>query len=100
MRFGLEKLRDYRELIKELANGLLKLDLLNNFESFETNVVISATSEKQIRNQLTFIPSRYIIVSQLGNGLITKSSTEWTKNYLYLYNNGAVEVTAKIIFMR
>ena len=101
MRFSLENLKDLREVIKELAVGLLKLDLVENTESFEVDITISATSEIQIRNELQFVPSKYIIVSQTGNGLVTKSSTStWDSNYLYLYNNGASSVTVTVIFMR
>jgi len=69
-------------------------------EGFEATVTISATSELAIRNELTFIPTRYIILSQTGNGLITKGTTDWTSDYVYLYNNGAVSVTVTIFFMK
>lgn len=100
MKFNLERLRDVALLAKELAIGLTDLTFGDNFNSFEKEVTISATSNVQIRNQLKFIPTRYIIVSQTGNGLITKDSTEWTDNFLYLYNNGATSVTATVIFFR
>jgi len=91
---NLNELKDYLEIF------LKKLDFNDNFESFESTVEIAATSNVTIRNPLTFIPTKYIIVSQTGNGLITKDTTEWTKDNVYLYNNGAVTVTATIIFMR
>lgn len=100
MKFRIEGLKTFKSLVKELALGLRRLDFSNNFESFEVSVEISATSEASIRNQLNFIPTRYIIVSQTGNGLITKGTTEWDNNYLYLYNNGAVTVNATVIFLR
>lgn len=102
MKFNLETLQDLTRLTRELAQGLLKLDFLDNFESFETTVTIpSSTTGYQIVNELSFIPSKYIITSQEGNGLITKSaSTDWTINYLYLDNNGSADVTLTVIFMR
>ena len=101
MQFKLENVRELTKLIRNLANGLVKLDFLENFESFETEVVISASSDLEVRNELKFIPKKYIIVNQEGNGLITKKAdTAWTSDYLYLTNNGASEVTATIIFMR
>lgn len=100
MKFRIEGLKSFASLIKELALGLRRLDFINNFESFEVSVEISATSEAQVRNQLKFIPSRYIIVSQTGNGLVTKSTTEWDLNYLYLYNHGASTVNVTVIFLR
>lgn len=100
MKFRLEKLKDLTSLIKELANGLRKLSFQDNFNGFiKEDVIISATSEKEVRNELQFIPSKYIILSQEGNGLITKGTTSWDLNYLYLYNNGAVDVTATILFL-
>jgi hypothetical protein len=99
MKFRLEKLRDFAALVKELSIGLKNLSFNNNFTSFETTVTISATSEQDIVNELTIIPTKYIIVDQSGNGLITRGTTEWTRDKLYLYNNGAVSVTATVIFM-
>ena len=69
-------------------------------EGFETTVTISATSELEIRNELTFEPTRYIILSQTGNGLITKGTSTWTSNNIYLYNNGAESVTLTVFFMK
>ena len=101
MKFNITRLIDIQKLTKVLDNGLRKLDFANNFESqVAEDIVISATSEASIRNELNFIPKKYIIVSQSGNGLVTKSSTEWTSEYLYLYNNGASEVTITVIFFK
>lgn len=99
MKFRLEQLRDLKGLIRDLSNGLRNLTFGDNFQSFEQVVEIAATTELSIRNQLTNIPKKYIIVDQTGNGLITRSTSEWSNDYLYLYNNGAVTVTATIIFM-
>lgn len=99
MKFRLEQLRDLKGLIRDLSNGLRHLSLGDNFQSFEQVVEIAATTELSIRNQLTNIPKKYIIVDQTGNGLITRGTSEWSNDYLYLYNNGAVTVTATIIFM-
>ena len=100
MKFRIEGLKSFQALIKELALGLRRLSLSDNFEGFETTVTIPATTELSIRNQLSFIPSRYIIVSQTGNGLITKGTTDWSNNFLYLYNNGSVDVTITVQFLR
>ena len=99
MKFRLEQLRDIKGLIRDLSNGLRNLSFGDNFQSFEQVVEIAATTELSIRNQLTSIPKKYIIVDQTGNGLITRGTTEWSTDYLYLYNNGAVTVTATIVFM-
>lgn len=99
-KFRIIGLRDIVNLIKELDRGLRDINFVDNFDSFEVEVTIPNSSELEIRNQLTIIPTRYIIVSQSGNGLVTKGTTTWTKDFLYLYNNGSVSVTAKIIFFR
>ena len=99
MRFALNRINNLRELVWELGAGIYKLSFADNFQSFEKDITIAAASESQIRNELPFIPTRYIIVNQSGNGLITRE-TAWTKDYLYLTNNGAVEVNATIVFLK
>jgi len=100
MKFRLEALKDFRNLVRELALGLRNLTFGDNFRSFETSVTISATSSSVIRNQLTTIPSKYMIVDQTGNGLVTRDiNNTWTVNNLYLYNHGASEVTITVLFL-
>lgn len=100
-KFSIERLREIGTLVKELAIGLRDLNFTDNFTSFSKTVTISATSESQIRNELTTIPSKYIITDQTGNGLVTRSSsTEWNNNYLYMYNHGSNEVTLTIEFLK
>ena len=96
----LQTLKDLYSLIKELSIGLRDLDFDNNFQSFEETIVISATSEYILRNRLTREPSDVIITGQVGNGLITKSTTPWTNTQLYMYNHGAEEVTVKLRFIK
>jgi len=100
MKFNLDRIRDVATLAKELAIGLSKLDFTNNFQSFETTVEIAATTEAKIDNELAFIPTRYIVVSQTDGGLITKGTTSWTNQSLYLYNNGASTATITVIFFK
>lgn len=100
MKFNLERIKDIVNLTRQLAVGLRDLDFTDNFTSFEKTVTISATTEARIRNELNIKPTRYIIVSQEGNGLITKGTTDWTDDFIYIYNNGSVTVTATIIFFK
>ena len=101
MKFRIQTLKDLYSLIKELSIGLRDLDFANNFTSFEETVVISATSEATVRNKLTVKPTKVIITGQKGNGLVTKSPTnEWTDTQLYMYNNGAEEVTVDLLFIK
>jgi len=98
MRFRL--LEDIKSLVKDLNHGLRTLTFGDNMEGFETTVTITATSQLEIRNELTFEPSRYILFSQIGNGLITKGTDTWSKDNVYLYNNGSVDVTITVYFMK
>ena len=100
MKFSLENIFNLRQLIRHLSAGLRRLDLVQNFESFEVTLVIPASSELKFRNQLNFIPTRSILVNQRGNGLVTQGDTAWTRDFLYMKNNGAEEVVATYIFMR
>jgi len=101
MKFRLQTIREFSLLVKELATGLRDLTFGDNFNSFEWNGTITANTEEKIRNTLTITPSKYIIVHQVGNALITAGATEWDGNFVYLKNNDATNsATIKIIFMR
>jgi hypothetical protein len=100
MKFNLTSARDLTDLAKKLAHGLVRLRFEDNMESQkEVGLTITASGTLTIGNKLTFIPSQYIITSQEGNGLITKTGV-WTNKFLYLKNNGAEDVTITVIFMR
>lgn len=100
MKFDIEKIREVARLVKELAVGLGDLNFADNFRSFEKDVTIPATSEARIVNELSFIPTKYIITSQTGDGLVTKGDTAWTDDLLYLKNNGSVSVTLTVVFLK
>ena len=106
MRFGLENLRNLQAVITELANGLTKLSFSDNFSGWEETLVFTAGGTQDIKSRLNFIPSRFIIVYQTGAGQVTAELDGsgipkiWTKNHLYLINNGAAAVTAKIQFLK
>jgi hypothetical protein len=87
-------------LTRQLAIGLRDLSLGDNFKGFEETITISATSEAKIRNQLNFIPTKFIITDIDGNAVISRGSTAWDENYVYLYNNGASSVTITVQFLK
>jgi len=100
MNFRLHGLKILSKVVRELEIGLRNLKFTDNFQSFETTLVISATSEIELSNELKSKPTKFIIVDQLGNGVITRSATnEWTRDKVYIYNHGAVEVTVTLIIM-
>lgn len=101
MRFNLNNIKQLPNLIKELITGFDRLDLLDNFESFETEVTIAPSTVQKIRNELSFIPGRRVIVKQDVEAAISDSSTAWSSDYVYLENhNGSNTVTLKVIFMK
>ena len=100
MKFNLERIEDIINLTRQLAVGLRDLTFGDNFKSFETTIEISATSEAKIRNQLNIVPTKYIITSQTGAGQVTKGTTTWDDNYVYLYNNGGSAVTITVTFFK
>lgn len=87
-------------ILKNLANGLRKLTFGDNFESFEVEVEIAANTEKKIRNELSNIPS-CVIIDPKGNALVTRGSTDWTTDYVYLKNHDSTNSsTVKAIFFK
>jgi len=100
-KFRIETFKKIAPLIKELATGLRDLTFGDNFTSFEYTTTISANTEEKIRNTLTIKPTKYMIVHQIGNALVTAGSTEWDDNYLYLKNHDSTNsATVTVTFMR
>lgn len=100
----IETLNDLKSLTKELSTRLRALTFTDNFASFEVDLIVpgaaAPNNEITTRNQLTQTPSRYIIVSQEGGGLITRGSV-WDSNYISFKNASTSEdATVKIVVMR
>jgi hypothetical protein len=100
MKFNLSKLLKLEDLIRELSIGLKRLNLLDNFDAAEHEVTIASSTEAKIHHGLSFIPQRYLIVSHLGNAVISRGTNEWDLNFAYLYNYGPDSATLKVIFYR
>lgn len=100
MRLRDNQIKSLDALLKELAIVLKDLNILENFRSFQITATIPAGTELRIRNELRIIPKTMIVNKQVGNGLITASTTEWTLDYLYIYNHGASSVDATVTFTR
>lgn len=113
MKFNLSTAKNLSDLISKLSKGLNMLSFEDNMSSFlKENVRIEANSFVVIPNELTFIPKKYIIVAQEGNGLVTKHKLiydaanntsrerDWDLNNLYLKNNGNEAVIITVIFLR
>ena len=115
MKFSLENILDIKNLISELSVGLRKLTFEDNVEGFLVeNVKFRKKEKKIIKNQVDFIPSKFLVVDQAGNGLISRQfaeiraghteeypvAKEWTNSQLFLVNTGSEPVIASIYFMR
>tara|TARA_Y100000114_G_scaffold157282_1_gene188830 strand:+ start:7874 stop:8197 length:324 start_codon:yes stop_codon:yes gene_type:complete len=107
MKFNLTTAKTVVDLVKQLKLGLGKLSLEDNVEGFTVKdlklIPFDSVNPEEtivtIQNKLTFVPKQYIITSQVGNGLVTKTGS-WTQSQLYLKNNGDEEVIITIFFMR
>lgn len=104
MKFNLSISQNLKDLITKLNMGLGKITFEDNMESFKVeNIEITSLETVSIRNELTFIPTKYIIVSQEGHGVVTRSKlngVDWNINNVFLINHGPDTATVTVIFMR
>lgn len=100
MKFSIGRIIDYKQLLKELENGLRKLDFRFNFDSFEINLTFKPGEEIKVTNRLKNTPNYYIIGRQSGEGQIIDGDTPWTSDAIYLKNSGINTITATIVVMR
>lgn len=91
--------------LKDLANGILKINFRDNFQSFIVeDITIPAGTEVSIANQFAKsypgnIPSGRIIIRQrLNDGLVIDGDTKWTENHVYLKNPSASDVIVSVLF--
>lgn len=102
MKFRTAVLNTLPKLIKELGVVLKDISFEDNFTSFTvSDWTIPANTEDKIRNELPIRPSKYLIVKQTGNALITAGSTAWDDDFLYMKNHSATDsATITIIFIK
>lgn len=92
--------------LKELANGLFKVNFTENFQSFTvTNLTIPAGTEMPIQNGFRnsspgVVPSGRIITRQTGNAVIVDGTTQWNANQVYLSNPSANSATITVVFFK
>lgn len=92
--------------LKDLSNGLLKIDFRQNFQSFMVeNISIPAGIEVSIPNQFRnvypgTIPSGRIITRQLGDANILDGNTSWTDTHVYLRNPSANDAVISVLFFK
>lgn len=85
--------------LKELQNGLSKLNFADNFESQTLVVTIPASTTQGYTHNLGVVPSGRLIVKASGSTL-DDSTNAWTSSVVYFRNTGASTVTATIILLR
>ena len=94
---------DITKTLRELAGGLTRLRFTDNFEAFEVEVTIPATSEVPIRNELkskTIPTQRLIVRGGSGAENVVDGDTQWTRDFVYLQNTGGSEVTVTVVFLK
>jgi hypothetical protein len=92
--------------LRELANGTVRWNFQENFQSFEvTNLTILAGQQVAIPNQFKTsdpgaIPTHRIITRQQGDANIIDGTTEWSSSFLYLYNPSGNNAIVSVIFFK
>jgi hypothetical protein len=93
--------------LKQLANGLLKINFQQNFQSFIVkDIVIPPNEEVAIPNQFFEVypgtlPDYRIIVRQRGDATIIDGPTSWNPKLVYLFNTSMTNsATITVIFFK
>lgn len=90
--------------LREVAIGLSRLDLLDNFRAYEwTGVIPKSGTDVIIQHDLGTTP-RYWIVADIQNGgtssSISRGKAAWSGTSVSLRNAGSASVSATVIFYR
>ena len=85
--------------LRELFNGLTKLNFADNFQSFQAEVTIAATSELAVRNELNAVPSGKIIV-KADNNAVVDGDTDNDENFVYLKNPSGTSAKVTVIWFK
>jgi hypothetical protein len=92
--------------LKDLSIGILKMDFLQNFQSFAVNnLVIPANTEVAISNAFNtsypgVIPTTRIITRQQGDANIIDGDNVWTSKTVFLKNPSSNDATISVIFFK
>lgn len=89
--------------LKNVGDGLLKLTLSDNFDSFKVeSLTITNSSTIKIPNGFKnrmrgIIPNQRIITRQTGNGYITDG--DWGADFIEIINNGPSDTVVDVIYL-
>lgn len=102
---GAQPVEDYlsqslRSDMLELVDGLHRIDLEENLESFTYEGVIDAGEELEITNRLSTPPSGRLVIKHSGDPGIVDGDLPWTESFVYLKNAGSSAATVKIIYFK
>lgn len=90
---------DLANSLRDLATGINKLKLTENFEGFQATFEFSGIEEKAFRHNVGFIPSQRIIV-RASSPDICDGVTPWSRDFVYMRKTGAGAGSATILFLR
>lgn len=96
-----ERARTVTHSLKEIKNALYgKLSLDDNLQSFVAEVVIDSGATVRVRNELSAIPTEWVVVDSLNApvGAVARANINWDQEYLYLQNTSVYSGTFKIRF--
>lgn len=91
------------KLLADLRRAVYSLNFVDNFKAWEVTETIAANTEAAIPNQYESgaIPTKWIVVDHVGNGIIVRGDTPWTSDYVFLKNRSATDAaTVTVIFFR
>jgi len=94
--------REVSEALRDLFQGLTKLSFTDNMESFEVrNITIGAGATTKIRNELKYIPTKWIVTSNsAGQAIGDNGFASWTIDQVTLKNFGATTTVISVTFFR
>lgn len=86
---------------RNLTVGLVNLNFLENFSSFEVrDITIPAGQEIVITNNSGYIPRYRLIVRESTASTVVDGDTAWSLSFVSLKNVGMQDVTVTVIFFR
>lgn len=90
---------DLASSLRDLRQGLKKLNFSDNFDGWVQELEIPATSEKKITNRLGSIPN-YRIILRSNSSTVVDGDTAWSKDFVYLKNTSATAATITVAFIK
>ena len=91
----------YNNALKDLRVGQDRSSTFNDqFDSFSAKVTINARTEGEVVNELSTIPTEWMVIDakDANIGDLSRGTTKWNENKLYLFNSSVIDATFKIRF--